>query len=83
MGARSGRARGALAPPPLNLKKVTSHAAVLQNTLKFLLAPSTLAIDTVYFSLKRREKRNVFCLRLRRAEKCSIFVRRAKNVSTF
>ena len=43
------------------------------NTLKFLLAPSLLAIDTLYFSLKRRKKRNSFRLRFRLAEKWSIF----------
>ena len=31
-----------------------------------------LAIDTIYFSLKSREKRKIFCLRLWRAEKWSI-----------
>ena len=45
---------GALAP--LEFEKMTSYAAVLQNTLKFSLAPSALAPDTLYFSLKRREK---------------------------
>ena len=35
---------------------MTSYAAVLQNTLKFSLEPSALALDTLHFSLKRREK---------------------------
>ena len=59
--------------PPLEFEKMTSYAAVLRNTLKFSLAPSALAIDILYFSLKRRKKRKNFRLRLRRAEKWSIF----------
>ena len=59
MGARRG-ARGALAPPPLGFEKTTSYAAVLQNTLKFSLAPLALAIDTLYFNLKRCEKTQNF-----------------------
>ena len=51
-----------------------SYAAVLEKTLKFSLAPSALAIDTPYFSLKRRKKRKIFRLRRRRAEKWSIFL---------
>ena len=70
MGARRVGARGALAPP-LEFEKITPYAAVLQNTLKFSLAPSALAIDALYFSLKRREKTQNFRLRLRRAEKWS------------
>ena len=81
MGARRG-GRGALAPP-LEFEKMTSYAAVLQNTLNFSLAPSALATDTLYFSLKRRKKRNNFRLRLRRAQKWLFFVRRAENLSTF
>ena len=46
--------------PPWNLKKMTSYAAVLQNALKFSLAPSALAIDALYLSLKRRKKRKNF-----------------------
>ena len=73
MGARGGGARGeALAP--LEFEKMTSCAAVLRNTLKFSLAPSALALDTLYFSLKRRKKRKDFRLRLRRAEKMVIFL---------
>ena len=71
MGARRGGKGGALAP--LEFEKMTSYAAVLQNTLKFSLAPSALALDILYFSLKRREKKRNFRLRLRRAEKRSIF----------
>ena len=81
MGARRGGQGGTC--PPLEFEKVTSYAAALQNTLKFSLAPSALAPDTLYFSLKRREERNHFRLRLRRTAKWSIFVRRAENVSTF
>ena len=56
-GRPQGGGKGrALAPPPWNLKKMTPYAAVLPNTLKLLLAPSALALDTLYFSLKRREK---------------------------
>ena len=60
---------------PLEFEKVTSYAAVLQNTLKF-------SIDTLYFSLKRSENPNVFRLRLRRAEKWLFFCpARQKRVS--
>ena len=72
MGARGGGGKGALAP--LELEKMTSYVAVPQNTLKFLLAPSALVTNVLYFSLKRRKKRNYFRLRLRRAEKWSILV---------
>ena len=48
--APAGGQGGALAPP-LEFEKMTSYAAVLQNTLKFSLAPSALALDTLYFSL--------------------------------
>ena len=51
-----GEGKGGLAP--LEFEKVTSYAAVLQSTLKLSLAPSTLVLDTLYFSLKRREKKN-------------------------
>ena len=47
-------------PPPLEFEKMTSYAAVLQNYLKFSLAPSALALDTLYFSLKCLEKRLKF-----------------------
>ena len=46
--------------PPLEFEKMTSYAAVLQNILKFSLAPSALAIDTLYFSLKCHEKTQQF-----------------------
>ena len=72
MGARRGGARGGTCPP-LEFEKMTSYAAVLQHTLKFSLAPSALATDTLYFSVKRAKKRENFRLRLRRAEKWSIF----------
>ena len=69
MGARRG---GALALP-LEFEKMTSYFAVLQNTLKFSLAPSALTIDTLYFSLKRRK--------IHSAPKNGQFVvRRAENV---
>ena len=42
---QGGVARGALAPP-LEFEKMTSYTAVLQNTLKFSLAPSALSLDT-------------------------------------
>ena len=51
---QGGKGEGHL--PPLEFKKMTSYAAVLQNTLKFSLEPSALALDTLHFSLKRREK---------------------------
>ena len=76
--------QGGHLPPPLEFEKMTSYAAVLQNTLKFSLAPSALAIDTLYFSLKRAKKCKNFRLRLRRAEKCSIFcTARRKGVNFF
>ena len=70
---KHGRPQGGGHLPPLEFEKMTSYAAVLQNTLKFSLAPSALAIYTLYFSLKRAKKRKNFRLRLRRAEKWSIF----------
>ena len=71
--APAGGQGGGTCPPPWNLKKMTSYAAVLKNTPNFSLAPSALALDTLYFSLKRRKKRKNFRLRLRRAEKMVIF----------
>ena len=59
-GARAGGGKGGHLPPPPGFEKMTSDAAVLQNTLKFSLAPSALALDTLYFSLKRREKTQKF-----------------------
>ena len=56
MGAhRGGGKRGHLPPP--GIWKRTSYVAVQQSTLKFSLAPSALATDTLYFSLKRRKKK--------------------------
>ena len=49
-----------LPPTPLEFEKMTSYAAVLRNTLKFSLAPSALALATLYFSLKPREKTQKF-----------------------
>ena len=75
---------GKEALPPLEFEKVASYAAVLQNTLNFSLAPSALAIDTLYSSLKRRKKAQIFRLRPRRAEKLSIFcMARRKRVNFF
>ena len=48
--AGGGARKGGTCASPWNLKKMTSYAAVLQNTLKFSLAPLVLAIDTLYFS---------------------------------
>ena len=59
---------------PPGIWKMTSYAAVPQNILKLSLASSALAIDTLYLSLNRREKRKSFRLRCRRAEKSSIFL---------
>ena len=83
MGARRGRQGGGTCPP-LEFEKMTSYAAVQQNTLKFSLAPTALAIDTLYFSLKRAKKRKIFRLRLRRVEKWSIFsTARRKRLNFF
>ena len=60
---------------------MTSYAAVLQNALKFSLAPSALAKDTLYLSLERRKKRKIFCLRPRRAEKLIFCTVRRKRVN--
>ena len=57
--APAGGGKGGLAPP-LEFEKMTSYIAVLQNTLKCSIAPSALALDTLYFSLKRREKSQMF-----------------------
>ena len=42
--------------PSWNLQKMTSYAAFLWNSLKFSLALSALAINTLEFSLKHRKK---------------------------
>ena len=85
MGARRGGGKGgALAPLPWNLKHMTSYAAVLRKTLKFSLAPSALAIDTLYFSLKCREKNTkIFVCAFGAPKNDRFFVRRAENWSTF
>ena len=83
MGARRGGQGGALAP--LEFEKMTSYAAVLQNNLNFSLAPSALAIDTLYFSLKRREKtqKKKFVCAFGAPKNGRFIARRAENVSTF
>ena len=43
-------------PSPWNLKMMTSYAVSVQNTLKFSLAPSALASNTLKLSLKRWKK---------------------------
>ena len=71
MGARRGGQGGTY--PPWNLKKkMTSYAAVVQNTLNFSLATSAFAIETLYLS-RTAQKTQKFRLRLRRAEKWLIF----------
>ena len=47
---------------PLEFGNMTSYAAVLQNTIKFSLTPSALAIRTLHFSLKRCKNRKNFRL---------------------
>ena len=70
--------------PSSNLKRVTSYAAALQNTLKLSLAASALALDTLYYSLKRRKKTQKFSFApWARRKNGRLFVRRAENVSTF
>ena len=69
--------------PPLEFKKMTSYAAVLQNTLKFSFAPSALALDTLYFSLKRRKNATIFVCAFGAPKNGRFFVRRAENMSTF
>ena len=46
---------GTCPQPSWNLKKMTSYAALLWNTLTFSLAPSALAIKTLTCSLKCRK----------------------------
>ena len=58
-GRPQGGARGGHLPP-LEFEKMTSYAAVLRNTLNFSLAPSALALDTLYVSLKRRKNAKIF-----------------------
>ena len=49
MGAR----RGGGTCPSLEFEKITSYAAVLQNTKKLSLAPSALAIDNLRRAFKK------------------------------
>ena len=56
IGARRGGQPGTVASFPWNLKMMTSHAVPMENTLKFSLAPSTLASNTVKLSLTRKKK---------------------------
>ena len=79
--AAAGGTRGALAP--FEFDKMTSYAAFLQNTLKFSLAPSALVLDTLYFSLKRREKTQKFSLAPSARRKMVNFLYGAENASTF
>ena len=52
--SRKVGARGhCLASPPLNLKRMTSYAALVRNALKFSLTLSALAVNTLEFSLKK------------------------------
>ena len=54
-----GGQSGAVAPP-WNLKMLVSYAASVQNILKFLLAPSALASNTLKLSLRRRKIAKIF-----------------------
>ena len=68
---------------PLEFGNMTSYAAVLQNTIKFSLTPSALAIRTLHFSLKRCKNRKNFrlCLESLSAPKNGrFFVRCAESV---
>ena len=62
---------------------MTSYAAVLQNTLKVSLASSVLAIDTLYFNLKRRKNVKIFVCAFGVPTNGRFFVRHAENVSFF
>ena len=55
IGARRGWQPGAAAPPPWNLKVMTSYAVPVEDTLKFSFAPRSLASNTLKLSLKRRK----------------------------
>ena len=46
--------------PPWNLKIMTSYAVPVENTLKFSLAPSALALFTLKLRLKRRKIAKIF-----------------------
>ena len=54
-----------------NLKKMTSYAALLRNTVKTSIEPTAPEIK---LGLKRREKRENFRLRLQRVEKMVDFL---------
>ena len=54
IGDRRGATWGSC-PPPWNLKMMTSYAVLVENTLKFLLAPSACASNSLKFSLHRRK----------------------------
>ena len=60
IGARRGGQPGTVASSPWNLKMMTSHAVPVENILKFSLAPSTLASNTVKLSLTRKKKSRRF-----------------------
>ena len=78
-GALRG-ARGALAPHHWNLKKMTSDAAVLRNTLKLSLAPA-LAINTFRISVKRRENATIVVCAFGAPKKVNFFLRRTEKLS--
>ena len=75
--------QGGHLPPPLEFEKMTSYADVLRNTLKFSLASSALAIDTLYFSLKWHKKAKTIVCAFGAPKNGQFFARRAKNMSTF
>ena len=62
---------------------MTSYAALLQNTLVFLLALSALAITTHKFSLKRRKKTQIFVCAFGVRKTIDFFLWSAEKMSTF
>ena len=65
IGDRRGATWGSC-PPPWNLKMMTSYAVLVENNLKFSLAPSALASNTLKFCLisfapSARRKMGHFC----------------------
>ena len=78
-----GGGNGGHLPHPWNLNKNDVICCRPAKYPNFSLAPLALAIDTLYFSLKRRKIRKNVRLRLRRAKNGQFFVRRAENLSTF
>ena len=81
--APTGGQRGQV--PLWNLNKMTSYhsyAALLQNTLKFSLSSSALAIHLT-FSLKRRRKRKHFRCAVGAPKKLFFYLRRAEKLLTF